>query len=535
MASSSATSLRRSHGSSGASSRHSHPHSNSHSRHSNSNSNSTSNSRSRSFAHQDADPNAPSISVDTLVNHLLVAKRSLSSMTLVLRAHEIANAARQSHEDVAILAAQAGFLRTSILDQAAILVRVRRSLQSTYDWGKKDFKKLVKSMDLVDVELEHTMVMLRQTGVESVFRPKGEERRSLLDFIDEGGVHGVREAMKQSIQELQAIQQSFDGDLLRFDTDIRNLKKIIVDTPSLSRDTSDGSNPPTGELLESLVDHSANMAQLLTSLTHHFDMCVTAIRTTEGAVALARRRAAEATQSQGSDGVSISGVIAEQESNISDLEPKTAKDRAEMLKVVVQDAGEVDDVVQEIQERLTAMEQEYTVLQEQHDNSKHAYAGMLEAYAVLGDIGDRLADYLAAEGDFKSRWDMEKDGVYAKLQEMQQLKEFYERYASAYDTLILEVERRRAVEDRVRSIWRKAQETVDKLLDGDRVSRETFRQDVGEFLPTDLWAGMQGSAKKWAVVPVDEEEADVGEGPALRKSVVEAAKERLGRVGEARR
>ncbi|KAJ4198438.1 autophagy protein 17 [Fusarium falciforme] len=522
MASSSA-SLRRSHGSSGASSRHSHPHSNSHSR--------GSNCRSRSFTHDDnADPNMPSISIDTLVNHLLVAKRSLSSMTLVLRANEIATAARQSHEDVAILAAQAGFLRTSILDQAAILVRVRRSLQGTYDWGKKDFKKLVKSMDLADGELGHTMEMLQSTSVESVFRPKGEERRTLLDFIDEGGVHGMRETMKKSIQELQAIQQSFDGDLLRFDTDIRSLKKIIVDAPSLSRDTND-TNPSTGELLEILVDHSANMAQLLVSLTHHFDMCVTAIRTTEGGVALARRRAAEATQSQGSDDVSISGVIAEQESNVSDLEPKTSKDRAEMLKVVIQDAGEVEDVVQEIQERLAAMEQGYAVLQEQHEKSTKAYTSMLDAYAMLGDIGDRLADYLAAEGDFRTRWEMEKEGVYAKLEEMHQLKDFYERYASAYDSLILEVERRHAVDDRVRSIWRKAQDNVDKLLKEDGASRETFRQDVGEFLPTDLWAGMQGSARRWAVVPIkDDGTDDDGEdvqGPALRKSVVEAARERL--------
>ncbi|KAG8665421.1 autophagy protein 17 [Fusarium poae] len=506
--SSSATSLRQ--GSSGASSRHSHPQSTSLSRHSNSNSSS-----------RNVDSNAPSISIETLVTHLLVAKRSLSSMTLVLRANEIANAARQSHEDVAILAAQAGFLKESILDQTTILVRVRRSLQGTYDWGKRDFKKLLRSMDLVDGGLEHTMEMLRDTSVEGVFRPDGEERRSLLDFIDEGGVHGVREAMKKSIQELQ----SFDGDLLRFDTDIRNLKKIITDTPTLSHDDT---HIPTFELLESLVDHSANMAQLLVSLTHHFDMCVTAIRTTEGGVALARRRAAEATQSQGNDGVSISGVIAEQESNVSDLEPNTAKDRAEMLKVVVQDAGEVEDVVQEIQERLTAMEQDYLVLQEQHDISKQAYTNMLEAYAVLGEIGDRLADYLAAEGDFKSRWDMEKESVFSKLQEMQQLKEFYERYASAYDSLILEVERRRAVDDRVKSIWRKAQENVDKLLDADGASRETFRQDVGEYLPTDLWAGMQGSAKKWAVVP-DGEGEDI-QGPALRKSVVEAARERLARV-----
>ncbi|ENH69856.1 Autophagy-related protein 17 [Fusarium oxysporum f. sp. cubense race 1] len=128
---------------------------------------------------------------------------------------------------------------------------------------------------------------------------------------------------------------------------------------------------------------------------------------------------------------------------------------------------------------------------------------------------------------------MEKESVFAKLQEMQQLKDFYERYASAYDSLILEVERRRAVDDRVRSIWRKAQENVDKLLETDRVSREAFRQDVGEFLPTDLWAGMQGSAKKWTVVKEGEDEGD-GKVQPLRRSVVEAAKERLARAGESR-
>lgn len=293
----------------------------------------------------------------------------------------------------------------------------------------------------------------------------------------------------------------------------------------------------SGDLLESLIDHSANMAQLLVSLTHHFDMCVTAIRTTEGAVALARQRVAEATQSQGNDGVSISGVIAEQESNVTNLEPKTTKDRAEMLKVVVQDAQEVDDVVQEIQERLDAMEQEYTILEEHKDQTKKAYASMLEAYAMLGEIGDRLADYLAAEEDFKSRWELEKETVFGKLEEMKQLKDFYDRYASAYDSLILEVERRRAVDDRVKSIWRKAQENVDKLLDVDRTARETFRQDVGEFLPTDLWAGMQGSARRWEVVPVQDDYVGEGagderDGLALRRSVVDAARVRLQRAGE---
>lgn len=144
------------------------------------------------------------ISVDTLVNHLLVSKRSLSSMTLVLRADEIVRAARQAHEDTVMLAAQTGFLRNAIADQVVILGRVGKSLQATCEWGKKDFVQLVKRMDQVDGELEGTMNMLRTTAVGTALRPKSEARKSLLDFVDEGSVHGMRDAMKQCIKELQA-------------------------------------------------------------------------------------------------------------------------------------------------------------------------------------------------------------------------------------------------------------------------------------------------------------------------------------------
>ncbi|GJN77139.1 kinase activator (Atg17) [Purpureocillium lilacinum] len=468
----------------------------------------------------------PSISIDTLVNHLLVAKRSLSSMNLVLRANELATSARTSHEEGVILEAQAGFLRSSIVDQIAILVRVRRSLHATYDWGKRDFKKLIRAMDEVDGQLGATMDMLSHTDVQQELRPVGEEKRSLLDFVDETSVHGMREAMKKSIEELQGIQQSFDGDLLRFETDIRNLKKVVSDANQPTDEDRDAPATPMLILLESMDEQSSTMAHLLTSLTKHFDMCVTAIRTTEGAAALARRKAAEVTQSQGSDGVSISGVIAEQESHMSDLEPKTAEDRAEMLKVVIQDAGEVDDVVQEIQESLAAIEQQHDALQQQADDISRTYLGMLAAYAALGDIGDRLADYLAAEEDFRTRWELEKEVVFGRLHEMKEMRDFYEGYASAYGSLVLEVERRRAVEKQVETHWRKAQESVDRLLEADRTARDAFRAEVGEFLPTDLWAGMQAPVTRWKAVRLEE---GSGEGDEAGGSLATSMTERVGR------
>lgn len=124
-------------------------------------------------------------------------------MNLVLQANELANAARNLHQESAILAAHTTFLRNSTLDQAAILVKVRRSLQATYDWGGRDFKVLVRAMDEVDGQLEHTIRMLRGTTVQNTLRPKGERAKNLLDFVDENSVESIRTIMKQNIQELQ--------------------------------------------------------------------------------------------------------------------------------------------------------------------------------------------------------------------------------------------------------------------------------------------------------------------------------------------
>lgn len=254
------------------------------------------------------------------------------------------------------------------------------------------------------------------------------------------------------------------------------------------------------EMLDNMATHSSNMAGLLTSLTQHFDLCVTAIRTTKGAAALARRKVAEVTQSQGVESVSISGVIAEQEHNEHSLEPQTDADRAEMLRVVITDAAEVDDVVQEIHDRLAATEEEHAALAAEVDITVRGHGCMLEAFGALGDIGDRLGDYVAAEDDFRSRWELEREAVFGRLREMKEMRNFYEGYAGAYDSLMLEYERRRTVDDKVRGIWRKAKENVDKLLEADRTAREAFKQDIGEFLPADLWAGMQGPVKRWEVV-----------------------------------
>lgn len=301
---------------------------------------------------------------------------------------------------------------------------------------------------------------------------------------------------------LQAAQTSYDGDLFRFDEDLRLLNKSTAAAPSADSPSSSAAYQPIPHLLAALADHSEAMAQHLASLTNHFDMCVKAVRATEGGAALARRRAAEATDD--GEPVSISGFITEQESHLTELEPMDPQELVEIVQVVMEDAPEVDEVVAEIQAVLQQAEQDFETLKEQADSIRATWGATLGAFQVLEEIGARLQSYVAAEHEFEQRWEGEKDVIYAKLQEMDGLKVFYEGYASAYSSLMLEAERRRGVETKIRNTLRKAKENVDNLVEADRKQREYFRQEVGEFLPTDLWVGMNNPLKRWELAPVQE-------------------------------
>lgn len=124
-------------------------------------------------------------------------------MQLVLRANDLVHLARQAHEESVILTAQSRFLRRGISDQVRLLLRLRRNLDRTHDISKREFDRIIKNLDTTDGRLEATMNVLRGRIVESAFRPDGEEKKNLLDFVDEGQVNSLRDTLKENLGTLQ--------------------------------------------------------------------------------------------------------------------------------------------------------------------------------------------------------------------------------------------------------------------------------------------------------------------------------------------
>lgn len=296
----------------------------------------------------------------------------------------------------------------------------------------------------------------------------------------------------------QAAQSEFASAIVLFDDDLHSLKVAMQDL-TVSRPILEYSSP-IPEHLQCLESHAEEMAGLLESLVQHFDLCVTAIRNTEGGTAAVRKAAS--SQPPGADAVSVSGVLST-ENFSADEEPISEEEMQEILDVLEKDAALVDDVVLEIRGHLADMETKNQIIQECVESLKSSYKEITVAYQILEVIGSRLRGYILSSHDFILRWDETKANILSQLGELESIRLFYENYYSSYDGLIIEVQRRRQSQDKLQAILRQTADQLNHIYETDMREREDFRADVGEFLPVDLWPGVGDVAPHWELVCVN--------------------------------
>ena len=270
------------------------------------------------------------------------------------------------------------------------------------------------------------------------------------------------------------------------------------------------------------------MASLLDSLVSHFDLCVNAIRHTEGGFAAVRKAASDLPP--GAESVSVSGVMStSQNHDQGEEEPPTEEERLEMLAVLENDANQVEDVVVELRERLVEMESRFEVIQDHVEILTETYTTTTTAFSILESISAHLPGYLMASSDFRLHWEETKMQIQEQLQELESMRLFYENYHASYDDLILEVYRRKQSEEKVKMIMKRAMEQIEKVVEADMREREAFRGDVGEFLPQDLWGGVADPAPQWEFKRMGDLQEDGTRSsieilaPDLERPVVEAA------------
>ncbi|KAL3471941.1 autophagy-related protein 17 [Aspergillus californicus] len=446
--------------------------------------------------------------LETLISHLVAAKRSLSSINHVWRANEIVTTARSTLEGAVVVSARTGFLRSGLNNQLRLLYNVRAEVEEISLRGRSEFAGALRSLDAADARLRKTLGQLRETIVHASFRPEGEEPRSLHDFVDERGVEELHATLKSSIDHTNTAQADLDSSNYRFDDELQSIKKALGTyraaaklASSRSSDSSSGSQSGSSSSLPSLSSmpsmvhslemHAQEMANLLESLVRHFDLCVTAVKHTEGGGAAAKSITGDmpAGVINSRAGANVEGDTSPHSN--APLDPLTNSEYQEMVNVIINDAAEAEDVVMEIQDRIGEMESVLENLLVQRDSFAAVYSATKDVFSHLSSLAStRLPGYIAQAHIFTAVWNEEHDRIKGGLADLSDLSSLYDGFLDAYDGLIIEAARRRHVRHRVEKILRDTRQKLDVLFEEDVNARETFRVEQGDYLPSDIWPGL---------------------------------------------
>ncbi|KAB8230956.1 autophagy protein 17 [Aspergillus alliaceus] len=446
--------------------------------------------------------------LETLISHLVAAKRSLSSINHVWHANEIVTAARSALEESVVISARTGFLRRGLNNQLRLLYSVRTEVQEVSLRGRSEFATVLKGLDAADARLRKTLDLLRDTVVHSSFRPEGEGSKSLHDFVDERGVEELHTTLKRSIDRTNTAQADLESSNRAFDDELQSIKEALgnyraatqltssrTSASSSSSSTSNTSLPSLSSIppmLHSLEMHAQEMANLLESLVRHFDLCVTAVKHTEGGGAAARSITGDVPTTvhvNGRVGPNIEeGINANLD---APLDPLTDSEYQEMVNVLIKDAAEAEDVVMEIQDRIGEMEAVLENVLAQRDNVLSIYNATTSVFKHLSALAStRLAGYIAQVQNFTRVWHEESEQIQGGMADLSDLNTLYDGFLEAYDGLILEVTRRRQVRHRVEKVLRDARHKLNQLYEEDVNAREAFRVEQGDYLPSDIWPGI---------------------------------------------
>lgn len=460
-------------------------------------------------------------STETLVGWLVAAKRSLSSIHYVQRATTILAEARSIIESTAALIARTKYLRRSLHSQLKILRGVQFELEGSAHDVKQEIHTTKYQLESVDKRLKQNIETLQRTKIEDGFRSSrisgGEQKKFLHDFVDDGPVLSLEGEIESIVAVVETIQDHVNTSIREFEDQLQGINEILADRTATSSSTKSDLQPlDISRQMRSLENNASMMARSLESLVSHYDLCVTAIKHTEDAGVVVAR---QITTARLAEEVGRDLEMHETET------PMSEEERIEMIKVLAHDADQVDDETMEIADRAVTMESQLERLRNWQLAHRSAHRDVSDAFRLMENVSRQLHMYLQEIHDFNQRWQEERVKLVDSMMALQDLSVTYESFLSSYDYMIVEADRRRRVRRNMEKVIATAQTQLDRLYEEDVTERELFRGERGDFLPNDIWDGLDSIPPQYTWQRTSE--TGIDSVPELDKSIVSAAVRRL--------
>jgi len=152
------------------------------------------------------------------------------------------------------------------------------------------------------------------------------------------------------------------------------------------------------------------------------------------------------------------------------------------------------------------------------------YSRILSAFNLLEDLGSRLPSYIMQSHLYLIKWDDEGSKIAERMCELIGLRDTYAGFLLAYDSLIIEVGRRKHIQQKMMEIRAEALVKIKELYMEDVEERNIFKQQHGDFLPRDIWPGLTAEPPRFDIV----EESGIV--PDITASVIQRAIRRVNGV-----
>lgn len=266
--------------------------------------------------------------------------------------------------------------------------------------------------------------------------------------------------------------------------------------------------------MHEMENHARDMAGELEGLVRHYDMCVTAVKHTEGGGGTALETGGDLPE----------GVDIRQDTGGAPPEPISDEQREEMMTVLEEDAEHVEGAVMDIRNHIADMETLHEEVEASTNALDKEHASTIMAFMLLEDIGRKLPSYITQSQVFTLRWEAEKAKAEELLIELEGLTQFYYGFLKAYDSLLIEVGRRKSVEMKMEEEVQQARARLEKLYEDEVVERDAFSKEQGDFLPVDIWPGLTVRPIRYEIASVEDEVARV---PDISKSAIYRAIRRV--------
>ncbi|EMD34082.1 hypothetical protein CERSUDRAFT_107843 [Gelatoporia subvermispora B] len=284
-----------------------------------------------------------------------------------------------------------------------------------------------------------------------VARPDRSTWKTLRDFVDERKIEDVLDSIesdRSALDDILARTSDYPESLFTTISAIRTNAPVEIIVPSID------------DIFSSQEAASAKMAGHLESLAAHYD--------------------------QMSDALSLSEAG----------EEYTEDDLQDMNR----DTDELPAIIAELEESILSIE----ATNNQLLGVKKAAQQQLETHRQtlddLDELGEIMTEMLERQQDVEAESSKQLALMHQHLMTIEGLQHRFTSYQYAYNKLLLELARRRQYQDAAERIVEGMISQLDAMTEEERLLREEFNAEHGQYLPEDVCLFIQNAPTRWTVI-----------------------------------